>query len=70
MQYNPPYTLPWLRRNVLALELAPEAAAEEEAAPAPSAAAAPPVPQAAAATEATVEAVGAMEGEDDGSPSD
>ena len=69
MQYNPPYTLPWLRRNELALELAPEAAAEEEAAPAPSAAAAPPAPQATAAVE-TVEAVGAMEGEDDGSPSD
>ena len=68
MQYNPPYTLPWLRRNELALELAPEAAAEEED-PAPSAAAAPPVPQATAAVE-TVEAVGAMEGEDDGSPSD
>ena len=69
MQYNPPYTLPWLRRNELALELAPEAATEEEAAPAPSAAAAPPVPQATEAA-APVEAAAAMEGEDDGSPSD
>ena len=67
MQYNPPYTLPWLRRNELALELAPEAAVEEEAA------AAPPVPQATEVTGATKAAEAAVETtEDDGqsAPSD
>ena len=62
MQYNPPYTLPWLRRNEIAIELVTDAGVAEEAAAPPSAAAAPPEPQAAAAAEATgaaAEATGA-----------
>ena len=60
MQYNPPYTLPWLRRNEIALELAPVEAAAEEAVPA---AAVAPEPEA-------TEAAEAVEAADDGSPSD
>jgi len=64
MQYNPPYTLPWLRRNEIAIELVTDAGVAEAAAAPPSAAAAPPEPQAAAAAEATgaaAEATGAAE---------
>ena len=56
MQYNPPYTLPWLRRNEIAIELVTDAGVAEEAVAPPSAAAAPPEPQAAAAAEATAAA--------------
>ena len=55
MQYNPPYTLPWLRTNEVALpvdETPPPASSVEEDAPSPAAAAE------------------AVEADDDSAPSD
>ena len=71
LQYNPPYTLPWLRRNEVGLMLATEPPVQPEAA-APQDPAAPAAGEAAPAAADTdaAEQILEEEEEEDTSPSD